>query len=122
MSYEVRRQRTAFNPMKRIDDNSSTMAVPMAADSATRLSGRIDHFANGPAFTSELESAKHARKFGRRPLRRLTVELALVILAKLVFLMLIWWLLFAPHPKPDASADAIARRLAPSSAHPDSHP
>ena len=54
----------------------------------------------------------------RRPLRRLTVELALVIAAKLAFLMLIWWLIFAPHPKPDVSADAIARQLAPSAQAP----
>jgi hypothetical protein len=47
------------------------------------------------------------------PLHRLTFELALVVVAKIAFLMLIWWLLFSPHPKPDASADAIAHRLAP---------
>jgi len=38
--------------------------------------------------------------------------------AKIAFLMLIWWLLFAPHPKPDVSADAIARQLAPSAQAP----
>jgi len=59
-----------------------------------------------------------ARAIARRPLRRLTVELGLVILAKLAFLMLIWWLIFAPHPKPDVSADAIARQLAPSAQAP----
>jgi len=122
MSYEVRRQRTASNRMKPIDGNSSTMALPIAAGGGTRLSGRIDHFAARSVFISEPGGAKAASKLGRRPLRRLTVELALVILAKLAFLMLIWWLLFAPHPKPDASADAIARRLAPSSAHPETHP
>ncbi|MBB6241290.1 hypothetical protein HDE79_000724 [Rhodanobacter sp. MP1X3] len=63
-----------------------------------------------------------SHRASRRPLRRLALELVLVIFAKLAFLMLIWWLLFAPHPKPDASADAIARRLAPSSAHPETHP
>ncbi|WP_458072197.1 cytochrome oxidase putative small subunit CydP [Rhodanobacter sp. BL-MT-08] len=63
-----------------------------------------------------------AAAFARRPLRRLTVELALVIFAKLAFLMLIWWLIFAPHPKPDASADAIARRLAPSTNPTEAHP
>ena len=63
-----------------------------------------------------------ASAFASRPLQRLTVELALVIVAKLAFLMLIWWLIFAPHPKPDASADAIARRLAPSTNPPEAHP
>jgi hypothetical protein len=48
-----------------------------------------------------------------RPLHRLALELGLVIIAKISFLLLIWWLLFLPHPKPDASADAIAKRLAP---------
>jgi len=63
-----------------------------------------------------------ATSLARRPLRRLTVELALVILAKLAFLMLIWLLIFAPHPKPDANASAIARRLAPSTNPPEAHP
>ena len=50
-----------------------------------------------------------------RPLRRLTLELFGVVGLKLAVLMLIWWVAFAPHPRPDASADAIAHRLAPSS-------
>ncbi len=51
----------------------------------------------------------------RRSLRRLTLELFVIIVLKITLLMVIWWLAFAPHPKPDASADAIARRLAPTS-------
>jgi predicted nucleic acid-binding Zn ribbon protein len=54
----------------------------------------------------------------RRPLRRLTLELFGVIALKIVLLMLIWWVAFAPHPKPDVSADAIAHRLAPTSQTP----
>ncbi|MHB1272675.1 MAG: cytochrome oxidase putative small subunit CydP [Rhodanobacter sp.] len=50
----------------------------------------------------------------RRPLRRLTFELFAIVALKIVLLTLIWWLLFAPHPKPDASPAAIARLLAPS--------
>jgi hypothetical protein len=50
----------------------------------------------------------------RRPLRRLTLELLAIVALKIAALMLIWWVAFAPHPKPDASADAIAHRLAPS--------
>jgi len=53
-----------------------------------------------------------------RPLRRLTLELFVIIALKIVLLMLIWWLLFAPHPKPDTSPSAIARRLAPAAPTP----
>jgi hypothetical protein len=51
----------------------------------------------------------------RRPLRRLTLELFGVIALKIVVLMLIWWWLFAPQPKPDTSPQAIAHLLAPTS-------
>lgn len=122
MSYEVRRQRTAFNRMKSAGGYSPTPVSPMTAGGATRLSGRIDHSAARPVVVPEPRKVKSTSKLVRRPLRRLTVELALVILAKLAFLMLIWWLVFAPHPKPDASAEAIARRLAPSSVHLETHP
>ena len=54
----------------------------------------------------------------RRPLRRLTLELFGVIALKIVLLMLIWWFLFAPQPKPDASPQAIAHLLAPTSQTP----
>jgi hypothetical protein len=49
----------------------------------------------------------------RRPLRRLTLELFGIIALKIALLMLIWWLLFAPQPKPDTSPQAIAHLLAP---------
>ena len=48
-----------------------------------------------------------------RPLRRLTIELFGVITLKIALLTLIWWVAFAPQPKPDASPDAIAHRMAP---------
>lgn len=58
-----------------------------------------------------------------RPLRRLTLELFVVIALKIALLMLIWWLLFAPQPKPDTSPAAIARRLAPATPTPSAgHP
>ncbi|OOG59596.1 cytochrome oxidase putative small subunit CydP [Rhodanobacter sp. C03] len=58
-----------------------------------------------------------------RPLRRLTFELFGVIALKIAVLMLIWWVAFAPQPKPDASPDAIAHRLAPTSQTPSAgHP
>ncbi|OOG62043.1 hypothetical protein B0E46_13695 [Rhodanobacter sp. B04] len=58
-----------------------------------------------------------------RPLRRLTLELFGVIALKIALLALIWWVAFAPQPKPDASPDAIAHRLAPTSQPPSAgHP
>ena len=48
-----------------------------------------------------------------RPLRRLTLELFGVVALKIVLLLLIWWVVFAPQPKPDVSPGAIAERLAP---------
>jgi hypothetical protein len=58
-----------------------------------------------------------------RPLRRLTLELFGIIALKLALLMLIWWVAFAPHPKPDVSPAAVADRLAPASpASPENHP
>lgn len=50
-----------------------------------------------------------------RPLRRLTRELFALIAVKIVLLLLIWWLFFAPHTKPDTSPDAVARQLSPTS-------
>ncbi|MEO8997712.1 MAG: cytochrome oxidase putative small subunit CydP [Rhodanobacter sp.] len=52
-----------------------------------------------------------------RPLRRLTLELFGVIALKIVLLTLIWWVVFAPQPKPDVSPAAIAGRLAPATPH-----
>jgi hypothetical protein len=51
----------------------------------------------------------------RRPLRRLTLELFGVVALKIALLMLIWWVFFAPQPKPDTSPAAMAHRLAPNS-------
>ncbi|TPG11698.1 hypothetical protein EAH88_04180 [Rhodanobacter glycinis] len=51
----------------------------------------------------------------QRPLRRLTLELFGIIALKIAVLMLIWWTVFAPQPKPDVSPAAIAQRLAPAS-------
>jgi hypothetical protein len=48
-----------------------------------------------------------------QPLRRLTLELFVVIALKIALLLLLWWLLFAPQPKPDVSPAAISRLLAP---------
>ncbi|HZY34865.1 MAG TPA: hypothetical protein VFE75_13935 [Rhodanobacter sp.] len=54
----------------------------------------------------------------RRPLRRLTFELFGVITLKVALLTLIWWVVFAPQPKPDTSPDAIAHLLAPAAQTP----
>jgi hypothetical protein len=50
----------------------------------------------------------------RKPLRRLCLELALIVVAKLALLMLIWYVAFRPIPHPDTSPTAIERVLAPS--------
>ena len=52
-----------------------------------------------------------------RRLRRLTLELFGVIVLKIALLTLIWWVVFAPQPKPDVSPGAIADRLAPTTSH-----
>lgn len=57
-----------------------------------------------------------------QPLRRLTLELFGVIALKIAALALLWWVVFAPQPKPDASAGAIAHRLAPASQSPTEGP
>ncbi|MEO7067603.1 MAG: cytochrome oxidase putative small subunit CydP [Rhodanobacter sp.] len=53
-----------------------------------------------------------------RPLRRLTFELFVLIALKITLLLLIWWFLFAPQPKPDVSPAAISRLLAPTPSAP----
>jgi hypothetical protein len=57
-----------------------------------------------------------------RPLRRLTFELFGVVALKIAALVLIWWVVFAPQPKPDVSPAAIADRLAPAHTSPETHP
>lgn len=58
----------------------------------------------------------------RRPLRRLTLELFGIVALKIAALTLIWWVAFAPQPKPDASPGAVAQRLAPAAAPPEAKP
>lgn len=48
-----------------------------------------------------------------RPLRRLALELVLLVIVKIAVLTLIWWVAIAPHPRPDASPQAIEHLLAP---------
>ncbi len=122
MSYQVRRQRNALNALKPMDGPASATAAPLATGVGARMAGRIDDLDGGNAFVPKRDRPTADKKKSPRPLRRLTLELLCVILAKLVLLMLIWWLIFAPHPKPDTSANAIARRLAPSPFQPSSHP
>ena len=58
-----------------------------------------------------------------RPLRRLTVELFAIVALKIAALTLIWWVVFAPQPKPDVSPAAISQLLAPTShAAPEARP
>ncbi|WP_426702013.1 cytochrome oxidase putative small subunit CydP [Rhodanobacter sp. Col0626] len=70
---------------------------------------------------SSVEPDRHV--LPHRPLRRLTVELFGVVALKIMLLTLIWWVAFAPQPKPDVSPDAVAHRLAPTSQTPtEGHP
>ena len=68
------------------------------------------------SISSSAEPDRHV--LPRRPLRRLTFELFGVIALKIALLMVIWWIVFAPQPKPDTSPAAIAHRLAPTSQTP----
>ncbi|WP_233511147.1 cytochrome oxidase putative small subunit CydP [Dyella psychrodurans] len=49
-----------------------------------------------------------------RPLRRLSIELILIVLAKIAFFALIWWIVAAHYPRPDTRPAAIEHLLAPS--------
>jgi hypothetical protein len=59
-----------------------------------------------------------------RPLRRLGLELVLLVLAKIAFISLIWWIVAAHYERPDTRPAAIEHLLAPapssSSTHADS--
>jgi hypothetical protein len=50
----------------------------------------------------------------RNPLRRLSAELILIVLAKIAFFALIWWFVAAHYPRPDTRPSAIEHLLAPS--------
>ena len=52
----------------------------------------------------------------RPPLRRLARELILLVLAKIILLVLIWWVAMAPYARPDTRPAAIEHLLAPASA------
>jgi hypothetical protein len=51
-------------------------------------------------------------------LRRLSIELVLIVIAKIAALTLIWWIVAAHYPRPDTRPAAIAHLLAPSSPSP----
>jgi len=46
-------------------------------------------------------------------LRRLSLKLVLLVVAKVAVLTLIWWVVSTAHPRPDTSPAAIKQRLAP---------
>ena len=56
------------------------------------------------------------RRWRDRPLKRLVLELAVIIVAKLALLMLIWYVAIRPLPRADVSPAGIGRVLAPASA------
>jgi hypothetical protein len=49
--------------------------------------------------------------FRSRGGRRFGVEFAAVIVVKLALLVLIWFICFRPHPRPDTAPAAIERHL-----------
>lgn len=51
--------------------------------------------------------------FRTRGGRRFGIEFALIIGVKLILLMIIWYVCFRPHPRPDTSPAAIEKHLAP---------
>ncbi len=68
-------------------------------------------------------SAASRHPTASRPLRRLTFDLFGIIALKIALLALIWWVVFAPQPKPDVSPAAISQLLAPTpSASPEARP
>ncbi|MCW8807077.1 MAG: hypothetical protein OQK79_03055 [Rhodanobacter sp.] len=60
----------------------------------------------------------HLRIGSPGPLRRLSLELSVIVALKIALLVLIWWLWFAPQPKPDTTPAAIAHLLSPTSPSP----
>ncbi|MBB5359668.1 hypothetical protein HDE76_002908 [Rhodanobacter sp. ANJX3] len=63
---------------------------------------------------SSPSSYRHYRHVhARRPLGRVVVEVAVVALAKIALLVLIGWLLFAPHANAPVAVEATPHRLAP---------
>jgi hypothetical protein len=51
--------------------------------------------------------------FRTRGGRRFGIEFALIIVVKLVLLVVLWYVCFRPHPRPDTSPAAIEKHLAP---------
>ncbi len=64
--------------------------------------------------------------FQRKPIfgrwsSRLTAELIVIVIIKIAALCLLWWLAFAPYPRPARGHEAIERLLAPNSSIPSIH-
>jgi hypothetical protein len=67
------------------------------------------------AMTVIVTPSKPARApASRKPLRRLFLDLAVIVVAKIALLMLIWYVAIRPVPRPDTRPNAIERVLAPS--------
>ena len=49
--------------------------------------------------------------FRTRGGRRFGLEFALIVIVKLVLLVVLWWICFHPHPRPDTAPPAIERHL-----------
>ncbi|MDF4003802.1 hypothetical protein P3W33_10420 [Luteibacter sp. PPL552] len=60
--------------------------------------------------------ASSPRRWRDKPLRRLALDLCLLVVAKLALLMLIWYVAIRPLPRADISPAGVDRMLSPISA------
>ncbi|MDQ0009728.1 hypothetical protein J2T07_001905 [Luteibacter jiangsuensis] len=63
-----------------------------------------------------VDSPPRRRPWRDKPLRKLVLELSVIVVAKLAVLMLIWYVAIRPLPRADVSPAGIGRVLAPASA------
>jgi hypothetical protein len=63
-----------------------------------------------------VDSPPRRRRWRDKPLKRLAIELSVIVVAKLAVLMLIWYVAIRPLPRADVSPSGMDRVLAPASA------
>ncbi|UPG89647.1 hypothetical protein L2Y96_20000 [Luteibacter aegosomaticola] len=64
----------------------------------------------------DVDVPKRRPRWRDKPLPRLALELAFIVVAKLAVLMLIWYVAIRPLPRADVSPAGVSRALAPASA------
>lgn len=63
-----------------------------------------------------VDSPPRRRRWRDKPLKRLALELSLIVVAKLAVLMLIWYVAIRPLPRADVTPAGVGHMLAPASA------